>query len=103
MHTSAPRIGSARELGTQLAPMDSDSGFRANPQDVISDGDTIRDLIDAPFSARSGVHEYGGGAAWVESRLAWFVNWDDQRIYRAPLDGSHEPTPITPAPTTAMV
>jgi dienelactone hydrolase len=57
-----------------------------------------RDLIDVRFSARSAVHEYGGGAAWVEAGIAWFVNWDDQRIWRVPVDGSGEPFPLTPDP-----
>jgi hypothetical protein len=65
---------------------------------VDADG-SRRDLIAAPFSARSGVHEYGGGAAWVEGGVAWFVNWDDQRIWRVPVDGSSEPVALTPAPT----
>lgn len=64
---------------------------------VESDG-TRRDLIDAPFSARSGVHEYGGGAAWVDGGVAWFVNWDDQRVWRVPVDGSSAPVAITPEP-----
>ena len=49
---------------------------------VIATPDGPRDLIEAPLSARSAVHEYGGGAAWVEDGIAWFVNWDDQRIWR---------------------
>ena len=57
-----------------------------------------RDLLHAPFSARSAVHEYGGGAAWVEDGIAWFVNWDDQRIWRVPVDGRGEPVPLTPEP-----
>jgi dipeptidyl aminopeptidase/acylaminoacyl peptidase len=57
-----------------------------------------RDLTPAPFNVRSGVHEYGGGAAWVENGTAWFVNWDDQRIWRVALDGSHDPSALTPEP-----
>lgn len=64
---------------------------------IRADG-TRHDLIAPPFSARSGVHEYGGGAAWVEDGLAWFVNWDDQRIWRVAVDGSTEPVPLTPSP-----
>jgi dipeptidyl aminopeptidase/acylaminoacyl peptidase len=68
---------------------------------VTADADgTHRDLIDAPFNARSAVHEYGGGAAWVEGGVAWFVNWDDQRIWRVPVDGSVAPRPLTPESST---
>jgi dipeptidyl aminopeptidase/acylaminoacyl peptidase len=64
-------------------------------------GEPPRDVIEAPFNARSAVHEYGGGAAWVEQGVAWFVNWDDQRIWRVPLDGTEQPVPLTPEPRVA--
>ncbi|MFZ9042031.1 MAG: alpha/beta hydrolase family protein [Ilumatobacteraceae bacterium] len=56
---------------------------------------TVRDLLPVGFNARSAVHEYGGGAAWVEQGRAWFVNWDDQRIWTIAVDGSDEPRPLT--------
>lgn len=65
---------------------------------VASGPDGARDVLPAGFSARSAVHEYGGGAAHVERGIVWFVNWDDQRIYRLPLDGATDPIAITPAP-----
>ncbi len=66
---------------------------------VVLDPDgTRRDLLPDGFSARSGVHEYGGGAAWIEAGSAWFVNWGDQRIYRTSLDGRNAPVAITPEP-----
>lgn len=69
---------------------------------VTTDPDGARrDLIAAPFDARSAVHEYGGGAAWVEHGVAWFVNWGDQRIWHVPVDGSSPPVPLTPEPTLA--
>ncbi len=54
------------------------------------------DLLPEGFSARSGVHEYGGGAAWVERDTIWFVNWTDQRLYR--LTSGSMPTALTPEP-----
>lgn len=54
-----------------------------------------RDLLPAPFSARTRVHEYGGGAWTVADGTVYFSNNADQRLYR--LDrGATEPQPITP-------
>jgi dipeptidyl aminopeptidase/acylaminoacyl peptidase len=59
-------------------------------------GGGIRDLLPAPFSARSRVHEYGGGAYSVWDGRAFFVNDADQCLYS--LDDS-KPRRIT-APGT---
>jgi dipeptidyl aminopeptidase/acylaminoacyl peptidase len=40
------------------------------------------DQLPAEFNARTGVHEYGGGVYAVGSGAIYFVNWEDQRIYR---------------------
>ncbi|MFW6136115.1 MAG: S9 family peptidase, partial [Chloroflexota bacterium] len=45
------------------------------------DGTTV-DAIPKAFSARTRVHEYGGGAYAVDGESIVFSNWDDQRIYR---------------------
>ena len=42
------------------------------------DGGTA-DITPAPFSARTRVHEYGGGAATVHGGLIFFSNFADQR------------------------
>lgn len=64
---------------------------------VRSADGTVSDLLPPEFNARSAVHEYGGGAAWVEQGRAWFVNWDDQRIWTIAVAGPDEPRPLTPA------
>ena len=69
----------------QLVALDPDGGRR----DLLPDG----------FSARSAVHEYGGGAAWVAGGVVWFVNWADQRVYRLAADGA--PVALTPEPGTS--
>jgi dipeptidyl aminopeptidase/acylaminoacyl peptidase len=58
-------------------------------------GSTI-DALPAGFNARTRVHEYGGGAWCVAGGVAWFANWDDQRVHR--LDPGADPRPITPEP-----
>ncbi len=60
-----------------------------------SDG-TRTDLNSAPFSARTRVHEYGGGAYTVHRGTLFFANYADQRLYR--LDrGATAPVALTPA------
>ena len=46
-----------------------------------SDGQ-IEDVTPKPFNVRSGVHEYGGGAFTVHQNIVYFVNFEDQGIYR---------------------
>jgi dipeptidyl aminopeptidase/acylaminoacyl peptidase len=44
--------------------------------------DTATDVLPAPYSARSRVHEYGGGCYYVEQDTVYFINDSDQAIYR---------------------
>src|SRR5206468_6879184 len=49
------------------------------------------DLTRPPFSARSRVHEYGGGAALVYRGVVFFTNYADQKLYRQDQSGSRRP------------
>ena len=51
------------------------------------------DLIPSPYSARSRVHEYGGGVYCIADHGIYFVNDADQNIYFCPNGGS--PVAIT--------
>lgn len=51
------------------------------------------DVLPQDYSARSRVHEYGGGAAIVSAGVVFFVNFADQRIYRMAPGGA--PAPLT--------
>lgn len=67
------------------------------------DGDPT-DVLPAPFSARTRVHEYGGGASFLGTDALYFSNWDDQRLYRCVIGadgGVGEPEPLTPEPEVA--
>ena len=57
---------------------------------------SVTDLLPDGFNARTRVHEYGGGAWWVDRGVVFFANWDDQRLYR--LDPGAEPYAITDEP-----
>ena len=54
----------------------------------------IADVISPPWSARTLVHEYGGGAYTVSQGTVYFSNFADQRLYR--WDATSPPTPMTP-------
>ena len=61
---------------------------------VVKRGDAAPvDAIPATFSARTRVHEYGGGAYTVHDGAVIFCNDADQRVYRGA-------EPITPEPAT---
>ena len=54
----------------------------------------VTDITPKPFSARTKVHEYGGGEYIVYDGVVYFTNFSDQRIYRQ--DDGGEPVAITP-------
>ncbi|GAA5203706.1 S9 family peptidase [Microbacterium jejuense] len=56
----------------------------------------VVDVLPAPWSARSRVHEYGGGS-WTahEDGTLFFVEKGDQRVWRLSA-GAGDPTPLTP-------
>ena len=52
------------------------------------------DVTPSPYSVRTRVHEYGGGAFLATGGVIYFANFADQRLYRQAFGG--EPTAITP-------
>jgi len=74
---------------------------RRDPDGVTSE------LLPPDGNARTRVHEYGGGAWWVDRGTVYYVEWADQRLYRidgAPGDRSGaersgaQPLAISPTP-----
>ena len=57
---------------------------------------SAHDLTPGGWSARTRVHEYGGGSYAVNGARLIFANDDDQRLYRQ--DPGKEPVPLTPEP-----
>jgi len=55
----------------------------------------IADVTPPSFSARTRVHEYGGGAFVVADGTLYFSNDSDQRLYRQ--QPGQAPDPVTPA------
>ena len=58
-----------------------------------ADGAAV-DVTPPPYSARTRVHEYGGGAFLVADGVVYFCNFSDQRLFRQDRDG--EPRAIMP-------
>jgi dipeptidyl aminopeptidase/acylaminoacyl peptidase len=65
----------------------------------LEDGGSPVDVLPEGYSARTRVHEYGGGAWWVRDGVVVFANWADQRLYR--LEPGGRPLPLTPEPAEA--
>lgn len=55
-------------------------------------------VLPVPYSARSRVHEYGGGEILLDGDTVFFVNASDQGIYRLELGGTSAVTQICAAP-----
>ena len=60
-----------------------------------SDGE-ISEVTTSQHSARTLVHEYGGGSLAVSGGIGYYSNFADQRLYRRAVDGSEPPTTLTP-------
>lgn len=57
---------------------------------------TLREVLPAPLSIRSTIHEYGGRAYLINAGILYFCLEDDQRVYRLPIQGGTHPEPLTP-------
>ena len=63
---------------------------------VVETRNARQDLTPSPYSVRSRVHEYGGGAYCVADDGVFFVNAIDQNVYGCSLlEGSTEVTQLT--------
>ena len=65
-------------------------------------GGATVDAVPEGYSARTRVHEYGGGAWWLHDDALVFANWSDQRLYKIVPDVDpgtfRAPHPLTPEP-----
>ncbi|GAA5025427.1 prolyl oligopeptidase family serine peptidase [Microbacterium fluvii] len=94
---ASPRIDGARFVGDDIwwGETVAHEGGRTAVRRRGADG-AVTDVLPAPWSARSRVHEYGGGS-WTTTAdgALLFVEKSDQRVWM--LRPGAEPTPLTPA------
>ncbi|WOF22012.1 prolyl oligopeptidase family serine peptidase [Microbacterium betulae] len=91
---SSPRLGDARFVGDDIWWAEGVAAERGRTAVLrASDGESV---LPSPWSARSRVHEYGGGA-WTatDDGVLLFVEQSDQRVYALAPGG--EPRALTPA------
>ncbi|WP_435745965.1 prolyl oligopeptidase family serine peptidase [Microbacterium sp. PMB16] len=89
---SAPRIDGARFVGSEIWWGES---VPAEGGRVTVRSSTGAEILPAPWSARSRVHEYGGGAWTADADgTLFFVDGGDQRVYRLERGGA--PVALTP-------
>ncbi|GAA1249651.1 dipeptidyl aminopeptidase/acylaminoacyl peptidase [Microbacterium phyllosphaerae] len=89
---ASPRIDGAAFVGDDIWWGESVPAERGRFTVRSSSGDEI---LPAPWSARSRVHEYGGGAWTADADgTLFFVDAQDQRVHR--LTSGASPVPLTP-------
>lgn len=94
--SSSPRIDGARFVGDEIWWGESVPAEGGGVTVRTSQGD---ELLAAPWSTRSRVHEYGGGAWTADADgTLYFVNAADQRVYRS--SRGTQPLPLTPLDTS---
>ncbi|WP_349427072.1 prolyl oligopeptidase family serine peptidase [Microbacterium sp. LWS13-1.2] len=98
---ASPRLEGARFVGSGSRRSEvwwgesvAEEGGRSAVRRRAASGAVV-DVLPAPWSARSRVHEYGGGS-WTadDDGVLYFVEKADQRIWRLAPDD--EPRPLTP-------
>ena len=64
----------------------------------LSEQGSPEEILPPSYNVRTRVHEYGGGAYSVSGETLYFVNFEDQRMYRQGKTG--RPVAVTPEPDT---
>ena len=95
---AAPGLNFLQSHGERLFWVESRPWEAGRSVIMCREGDgSTRDLLPAPFSHQSRVHEYGGMAYAMDDSHLYFVNAADQRIYQLALAQDKQPVAITAA------
>src|SRR5262245_19989110 len=106
--TPAMAAAASRRFGTLAADGGALYWSESRPEEggrqtilrATADG-SVHELLPAPFSARSRVHEYGGGEFLVAGETLYFSNDSDQQVYQVnDVRLGEAPRRLTNAPAT---
>ena len=92
VHVSWPRLAEGDVWWVEGRPAEAGRNVIVRR---LADG-TMRDVLPAPWNARTRVHEYGGNPWLIAAGAVVFTNFDDQRLWR--LDPGGEPLALTAEP-----
>ncbi|KZO90648.1 alpha/beta-hydrolase [Calocera viscosa TUFC12733] len=81
--TSFVAVTADRTTGSiyHLESRPSEGGRSVLVQRSLSDKEGEKDVFGSGWNARTGVHEYGGGAVWAEAGVVYFSDYGSGRIY----------------------
>ncbi|MEO0837008.1 MAG: prolyl oligopeptidase family serine peptidase, partial [Cyanobacteria bacterium J06642_3] len=87
-------------IGNVIVNQDNVYWLEKRPQEqgrnvvvALSNDRSPQDITPLPYSVRSKVHEYGGGAYIIDRDTVYFSNYQDDRIYRQLIN--QQPQPLT--------
>ncbi|KAF9073509.1 alpha/beta-hydrolase [Rhodocollybia butyracea] len=63
---------------------------------VLVETETGREIVPKEINVRTGVHEYGSGAAFVHNGIAYYSDLNDNRMYKVDVKEASLPQPVTP-------
>ena len=93
---SSPKLGEPQLVGERLYWLESLPQEKGRITIMMHEHGGTKSLLPHPISARSRVHEYGGGSYFVRGNLVYFVLADDQQIYHFDVNQSRfEPIAVT--------
>ena len=100
--TAAALVGGAVGIGEVVADGDDVWWAEQRPEEagrtalVRRRAGTNAEMTPPGANVRTSVHEYGGGAWWVDRGVAFYVEYDDQRLRR--IEPGGDPRLLTPEP-----
>jgi hypothetical protein len=70
---------------------------------VLVETETGREIVPKEINVRTGVHEYGSAAALVHNGIAYYSDFNDNRVYKVQVAEAGLPQPVTPGMAFAVL